>query len=116
MKTFIKSGQEMPYSASGADVESGSLVQVGTIVGVASGKILDGEEGELQTVGVHKVASPDALVLAQGVLVGYSVADNKVVAAGAGDFDCGTTHRPLAAGDDYAQVLLPLGPGSGHGY
>jgi len=114
MKTFVKSGQMMPFTP-GADVESGALVQVGTIVGAATGKILSGAEGELLTVGVVEVPNPDSVPFAQGALVGYLTATNKVVAAGGGDFDCGTAHRVAPASTAPVQVLLPLGPGAGNG-
>jgi len=109
MKNYVKEGKMMPYTPSGADVESGHLRQVGTIVGVASGKILDGVEGELATVGVFKVPNPDSVVIAQGAAAGYAIATNKIVAAGAGDFDCGTAHRASSGAEDL-EVLLPLGP------
>ena len=108
MKNFVKEGKMMPYTP-GADVESGALVEVGTIVGAATGKILSGVEGELSIVGVVSVPNPDSVVIAQGALAGYVVATNKIIAAGAGDFNCGTAHR-AASGSNDLEVLLPLGP------
>ena len=105
----------MPYTPSGAAVASGALVQVGTLVGVATGLIPDGEQGELLMVGVVEVPNPDSVVIAQGAAVGYVAATNKVIAAGGGDFDIGFAHA-AASGSDAVQVMLPLGPGAGHGY
>ena len=108
MKNYVKEGKQMPYTP-GADVESGRAVLVGTIVGITTGKILNGEEGELSTVGVFSIPNPDSVVIAQGALVGYDIAGHKVIAAGAGDFDMGTAHRASSGSDDL-EVLLPLGP------
>lgn len=110
MKNFVKEGKMMPHTPSGADIPSGALRQVGTIVGVATGLIPDGVEGELMIVGVVEVPNPDSVVIAQGALVGYDIAANKITAAGAGDFDCGTAHEAVPASTAPAKVLLPLGP------
>lgn len=105
MKNYVKNGKLMPYTP-GADVESGHIRQVGTIIGVATGKILSGEEGELKTVGVYEVPNPDSVAFAQGALVGYVEATNKLVAAGTGDYDIGTAHRAIPASTEPGQVLL----------
>ena len=108
MKNYVKEGKQMPYTP-GADVESGRAVQVGTLVGITTGKILNGEEGELSMVGVFAIPNPDSVAIGQGVAVGYVVASHKVIAAGAGDFDIGVAHRASSGSDDL-EVLLPLGP------
>lgn len=110
MKNFVKEGKMMPYTPSGEDVESGHIRQVGTIIGVATGKILDGVQGELQIVGVVEVPNPDSVAINQGAAVGYDESANKIVAAGGGDYNIGTAHEAIPASTAPGKVLLPLGP------
>jgi predicted RecA/RadA family phage recombinase len=110
MKNFVKEGRMMPYTPSGAPVASGAFVQVGTIIGVASGLIPDGEEGELMVVGVFECPNPDSVAIAQGAAVGYDAAANKITAGGAGDYNIGTAHEAIPASTAPGKVLLPLGP------
>ena len=108
MKNYVQEGKIMPHTP-GADVESGELRQVGTLVGVATGKILSGVEGELSLVGVIKVPNPDSVVFTQGLAVGYVVASHKLIASGGGDFDIGAAFKASSGALD-VEVLLPLGP------
>lgn len=107
MKNFKQPGKVMTVLAGGAIV-SGKLYAVGTLIGAATGSAESGEEYELALNGVVEVPNTDGIALAQGVLVGYVQATHKVIAAGFGDFDV-TLFKTLAAGDDNASCLLPLG-------
>ena len=116
MKNFVKPGHMMTMIAT-TPITAGAAYQVGTVIGVAAisrtqAQIDAGEvEVEIATTGVYAFANPDQIVVAQGALVGYDQADNKIVAAGSGDFDLGTAHDPILAGTSEAEVLLAGGAG-----
>lgn len=114
MKNFYKPGQIMTVIA-GADQEAGKVYQVGTLIGVAANTVLSGEENELALAGVYKIPNPDSVAIAQGALVGYDLANNKITAAGAGDYDIGHAFKTIAATTDDACVRL-IGGGEGSAY
>lgn len=76
MKNFVQPGMVMPYTA-GATIESGEAIQVNDLMGVATGKMLNGETGELLLCGVVELTKEAPLVINQGDKLYYdTVAKN----------------------------------------
>ena len=110
MKNFRQPGKVMTYAHSAA-VESGEMIQIGTLVGVAAGKYAANEEGEYSLLGVFKFAKLSTAVFAIGEKVGYDQDTKQMVvdASGDKDFDAGTAFKAAGNGETEMEVLLPLG-------
>lgn len=77
MKNFVRRGNKLPYvNATGNDIDSGALVIIGALAGVAETDIANGDTGTLVLEGV--VALPKAAgAITQGAKLYYD-ATNKV--------------------------------------
>lgn len=107
MKNAVKDGKYITYAHTAA-VESGEMIQIGALVGVACGKYEANQSGEYSLLGVYSFPKASALVLAIGVAVQYETSTKEIVATG-GDFAAGWAFKGAAAGETSVQVLLPLG-------
>lgn len=108
MRNSKQAGKIKTAIAPVGGVVSGQLYKVGNLIGVATGSFDAGQEYELDLHGAVKIPNTDGLAEADGELVGYDSAANKIVAAGAGDFDV-DLFAELKATDAEAVVLLPKG-------
>ena len=69
----------MPWTnGTSADVAAGDVVVAGTLIGIALGDIADGETGEVAIQEVWEVPKAAPLVIAQGDLVYWDVADGNI--------------------------------------
>ena len=107
MNNYIQPGDTLTVVAP-ANVSSGDLVVVGSIVGVAAFDALSGADVEVATVGVYTLPKATADVVAQGALLYWdSVASNLTVTPG-------TDSKPLvgvaaaAAGNGVTTVPVRL--------
>ena len=72
----VQKGRVMSWTnGTGSAVSAGDVVLVGNIVCIALGDIADGAEGELATEEVWTVTKAAPLVIAQGDLLYWDVAD-----------------------------------------
>lgn len=109
MKNSVKDGKYITYAHSAA-VESGDMIQIGALVGVACGKYAANESGEYSLLGVYSFKKTGATVFAIGAAVEYDTATKEIVATGgAGDFAAGWVFEAAASGSTSVKVLLPLG-------
>lgn len=114
MKNFYKPGQIMTII--GAFV-AGSVAQVGQIIGVVANTTTEAtDENEMATSGVFLLQNPDGIAIARGELVGYVLADQKIAAAGAGDFNVGHAWEDIAATDLVDVKVRLIGGGEGSAY
>jgi predicted RecA/RadA family phage recombinase len=73
-RKYVNPGETMPYTASGADVASGTLVVIGHLLGVTLGDIADGETGTAAIEGVFEgVPKVAAAVFTAGEKLIYDV-------------------------------------------
>lgn len=81
MKNYIKEGDRIKWNnGTGSAVASGDLVVVGSLLGVATGDIANGEDGILALEGVFtlpKVASASANAFTQGEKLIFDVSTAK---------------------------------------
>lgn len=95
------------------DYQVGELVQKHGMVGITCGEDLvkEGEQIALQfDCRVELEKTDDTLVIAEDGIVGYTVATQQAVAAGAGDFDIGIAVRGGSpAGSKTVHVFLNVG-------
>ncbi len=94
-----------------AQTAAGTLVQVGTTVGIVDPKP-DGtpwEAGELGSLAIRCAVEIDnsGVVFAYGATVGYDATNDEAVAALGGDFDCGVAIAAAGA-TDKVRVLLTV--------
>ena len=110
MKNFKQPGKVITYANSSA-VESGDMVQIGSLVGISCGKYKANEEGEYSLMGVYSIPSASATTLSIGDAVGYDVSAGEIVAQGNvdSDFDAGFAFKAKLNGETSVEVLLPLG-------
>jgi predicted RecA/RadA family phage recombinase len=59
LKNYIQPGNVIPFTA-GSAITSGDVVEVGTLIGIATNDVANGEQGELALTGVFEVAKATA--------------------------------------------------------
>ena len=86
MQNFIQNGQTMTYTnGDSATIESGGVVLVGNLIGIAKGKIIANATGVLSMEGVFELPKASAAVIAQGALVQWDKSAGKFVENSAAD-------------------------------
>ena len=106
MKSFVKDGKMVTKAASGADIESGEVVEFAGIgIGVAAAKILDGYEGEVAMEGVYRLAKATPLAIAQGARVYWDNSAKKLTTVVKPTL-AGYAHKAAASGDLTLDVKL----------
>jgi predicted RecA/RadA family phage recombinase len=79
---FRREGTTIDYTASGADVDAGDVVEVGDIIGVAADDIADGDTGTLLIEGVFDVPAPAGTAFSAGDCVDWDGTDIAATANG----------------------------------
>lgn len=87
-KNFIQPGNVITVTAT-ADVKSGDVVVVGSLVGVANGKAASGEQLEISRHGVYEVPKVNAQAWTQGAEI-YLVAASGLATTSAGSSPANT--------------------------
>ncbi len=109
MKNFIQPGETITVTAP-ADVASGAVLVVGSIVGIAAYTALSGADVEVQTVGVFDLTKVTTDVIAQGDKLYWDSSAAKLTKT------AGTGSKPLvgyalaAAGNGVTTVRASLKP------
>jgi len=65
-------------NSTGATIESGSVVDFGTQIGIASEDIEDGEVGAIDVDGIFELSKNENLVISQGDLVYWNSTDTEI--------------------------------------
>ena len=74
MQNFIQEGRTMTYTNGDlATIESGGVVPVGNLLGIANGQIVANATGVLLMEGVFELPKAPGVVIAQGDLVGWDI-------------------------------------------
>ncbi len=102
MKNFIQNGEVYNHVAA-ADISSGDVVVMGTVVGVAVTDIASDETGSVQAYGVFELPKV-ASALAQGAKVYWT--GTNVTATASGNTEMGVAFAAAASGDATVQVKL----------
>lgn len=105
MKNFYQTGQVIPFTA-GADVTSGQIVKVGTLVGVATGDVASGATGQVAIAGVYTLPKASATVFTAGAPAYVSGTATVVTATATGADYAGRAIAPAASGTTSVRVLL----------
>lgn len=103
MNHFYSEGDSLDYTPDSAK-SAGELVEIGGKVGILSNDLEAGQLGAARIKGVIKLDN-SGVIFADGATVGYDATDKDAVAAGDGDFNCGTCVGGAAA-DEQVTVLL----------
>ena len=100
-------GTRLNYTNAGATaLAANTPVVVGALVGVTVTDIAAGATGALSIHGVHKLAKPAGIALAQGVKVGWDDTGKTVVAAGGTPADFGYVYDAVDAAATEVPVLI----------
>ncbi len=110
MKNFIKSGIVSTVTV-GADIESGRPLEIGGLIGVSTGKFLNGEVGEFQKAGVFEFAKAGTLAIVQGTQYAWDDTAKAVVATTTGDFELGLAEEDELAATLTCKILVNGLPG-----
>lgn len=105
-KIFDKGNSKNYTNATGAKILSGSLVKVGSLVGVAKGDIEIGETGVLDLEGVFTGPKAAEAISDGDVLFFDSGANNLTKTAAAGKPMAGTAFAGALSGDPTVQFKL----------
>lgn len=74
MKNYVNEGKTLNYAnGTGADIASGDVVVVGTLLCVAAVDIANGGSGILHTGGVYDLPKVDAAVIGQGETLTWDI-------------------------------------------
>ena len=86
MQNFIQLGRTMTYTNVSSDtIESGAVVPVGNLIGIAQGQIIADATGVLSMEGVFELPKASSAVIAQGELVQWDASAGEFVATSATD-------------------------------
>lgn len=77
MKNFVQRGDTLTLTAP-AEINSGDVVAVGAIIGVANGDAENGAPVDVDTVGVFRLPKVSALAIAAGDVVYFDAATKLV--------------------------------------
>lgn len=103
---YWQRGESIDYANSGdAKIEAGTVVELGSLIGVTGCDIAPGEVGSLHIVGVFKFAKGSGAINA-GAGVVVSASTGKAAAAGANDTANGVAIE--AAASDATEVLVKI--------
>ena len=118
---YSQPGEVIQHTAA-ADITSGSVVVIGTLLGVALSDIANGETGSVALKGVFTLPAASAAVISKGETLTWDVSAN----SGAGNFDddqatpatgdltgaCAVAWADSGNGETTVQVLLTGVPGT----
>jgi predicted RecA/RadA family phage recombinase len=106
MNSFVKPGDTITLPAP-ADVDSGEVVQVGQIVGIAANEAASGEPVEVVRRGVFRDQPKEAgTAYVAGDLIHWNGTAFSAAAAAAGDVIVGFAAAAAASGDTVGDILL----------
>lgn len=105
MKNFIQPGNSIDFTA-GADLVSGQGLLIGSLFGVVTGAVANGEKGALLIEGVVELPKNTATAFAVGAPVEWDDTAKELVAAAAGDIDVGYAVEAKLAADTTLKIKL----------
>lgn len=105
MKNYIQPGNTLTLTAP-AEVTSGDVVIVGSIIGVANGDTASGDPVDLDVVGVFRLPKVSALAISQGDVLYYDSATGLVNKTASGNTKIGVAIE--AAANPSADVAVRL--------
>lgn len=105
MKNFVKDGINIPLTAN-KNLTSGQGTVIGSIFGVATTDVLQGDEAEFSTKGVFDLAKTAAQTFAQGAKVYFNNSTNAATSTTGSNFLIGTAVKAAAGGDATVRVRL----------
>lgn len=105
MQNFVQSGSTLSLAVAAA-VLAGQAVLVGKIFGVAVANVAAGATGEFQTEGVFELPVLATDVAAQGAILYWDAANNRLTTTAAGSTRVGVAVVAKAAGGATATIKL----------
>ena len=95
MKNYIQPGNTLTLTAP-AEITSGNVVAIGSIIGVANGDAANGAPVDVDTVGVFRLPKVSALALAAGDVVYFDAATKLVNKTASGNTKLGVATEAVA--------------------
>ncbi|WP_370303543.1 DUF2190 family protein [Pseudooceanicola sp.] len=107
MKNYIAPGDQFPFTASGADYASGDGALSGTLFGICTGAIADGETGTIKTTGVFELPKVGSQAWTVGAKIYWTSGGNATTTA-SGNTYIGVAYAAVGsgAGETLGQVRL----------
>lgn len=101
---YWQKGEALDYTPA-ENTANGSVVSLGTRIGIAAGDIPAGSTGTIHVEGVFKLAKAEGTAIALGAAVCYD-AESDVITATEGGVPAGYAAAPAAADDPVVLVKL----------
>lgn len=96
MKNYIAPGNVQPFVA-GAAIAAGEPVLIGTLVGIATAALANGESGLANIGGVYSVAKADSQAWAVGAKVYWDNTNKVFTTTASGNTLAGTAYEAVAS-------------------
>ncbi len=109
---YVKDGDTVTYkNNTGSTISSGSVVVIGSLIGVAITDILDTESGAARIDGVFRLPKNTSTAFTQGEQLQWDVSAGELVGSGAtpatGDLvNCGIANSDSLLADTTADVII----------
>jgi len=112
---YVYRGDVIDYTPE-ADVAAGSVVVIGSIIGITKLDIKAGQLGALALVGVFDIVKASGTAIAKGAKVYWNATAKQITTVATGNVYLGEAVAAAAAGDATARVRLggPAIPASGN--
>lgn len=105
MKTFIAPGENITLTAAAA-IQSGDVVVIGSILGIAQHDAANGEQVVLVRRGVFELAKATGQAWAEGAKLYWSTSNSNFTTTASGNTLVGFAAAVAATADTTGQVLL----------
>lgn len=107
MTNFVQDGETLEYTNTGSAISAGSVVIVGTIVGVAAADIAATTGvGTVVIAGVFNLPKNVGTAITQGALVYWDATPGEVTTTSSGNTLMGTAHLAAGSSDTTCDVRL----------
>lgn len=106
MKNYVQKGETIIYdNSTGLTVTAGSVVVIGSVLGVLVNDVVDGDSGAAMTEGVFDLGKTAGLAITKGDRLFYSTS-TKLITKTVTDTPIGTAHDSALAGDSTVKVNI----------
>ena len=105
-KNYVQEGEVLDFVAGGAPVASGAVVLMGKRIGIATADVAAGAKGAAAVTGVWNVAKLATDVVAQGDLLYWDAANNRLTTTVGANTLAG--YAAAAAGNGVATVSIKI--------
>lgn len=106
-QNYVNCGEHLDFvNGSGGTIESGAPVKIGNIVGIALGKVLDGEKGVAKTKGVFNLKKKASLAITAGDPVYWDASPGEITKTAGDGYYIGCATADAASSATTVEVIV----------